>query len=284
MGRSNQHSNTDRTTNELSSKHRVLVYIFDKYYRSDSPQSVIPFYLDDIGEAYEAIGEPKPASVSNTVLDLVRKDRGIRKRVPPSIIDLGYDLKKKTGPDGSGRNYAGEFVHVGVGNEIQSWLTWPQASRNLVVPSESLPKVVLNLIRKDEAALFSILDYFDVLNIALKPTSQIFRVQNPMKWQPNEIDGLYVSLDEHMNPILYPVEAKALTTKDDVNLDQLQGGYRTVLEKVRELGLEHFSIRQLAVMMIPNGLKIAIFPPDASPERPEEVVQINFLPAIQRWT
>jgi hypothetical protein len=53
---------------------------------------------------------------------------------------------------------------------------------------------------------------------------------------------------------------------------------------VRELGLEHFSIRQLAVMMIPNGLKIAIFPPDASPERPEEVVQINFLPAIQRWT
>lgn len=284
MGGSNQPQNTYRTTNKLSNKHRVLVYIFDKYYRSDSPQSVIPFYLGDIGEAYDAIGERKPASVSNTILDLVRKDRGIQKRLPPSIIDLGYDLRKKTGVDESGRSYAGEFIQVGVGNEIQSWLIWPQAHRNLVVDSKSLPEVVLSLIRNDEAALFSIIDYFDVLNIALNSTSRIFRVQNPMKWQPNEIDGLYVSLDDQMHPVLYPVEAKALSTRDDINLDQLQGGYRTVLEKVRGLGFKHFSIQQLAVMMIRNGLKIAIFPPDASPEEPEEVVQINFSPAIQSWT
>jgi hypothetical protein len=61
--------------------------------------------LSDISEAYRACGIPEPASISNTILDLTRKNNGIQSRLSQSLIDLGYDLRKKTGPHSTGGNY-----------------------------------------------------------------------------------------------------------------------------------------------------------------------------------
>lgn len=185
-----------------SQKFPLLEYIFDKYNPThDRSITNITFTLADIHEAYISTDIKKitgkkttkiaePASISNTILDLVRKDRGINSRLPVSIINLGYDLRKKTGPEEGINNYAGEFVFVGVGNALKSWLDWPSGIIDIPISSKPIPDFVRPYLRNDEGGLFSVLDYCDVLSMVLynKP-GIVFRVQHPLKWQPNEIDG-----------------------------------------------------------------------------------------------
>ena len=236
-----------------SKKHPILEYIFAKYNpKWDSRQKVIAFTLRDITEGYEACNIPRPTSTSNTILDLCRKKGSIKSRVPESISKLGYDLRKRTGPGPGGLNYAGEFVYVGIGKEIKSWFEWPETfDREKVISSASLPKEISHFLRKDEGALFSVIDYCDVLSQALyDETRTVCRVQNPMKWQPNEIDGFY--LRERGNLLtVFPIE-------DDINLEQLQGALNTVSEKYRHLRHQLF-ITPLAIQMVPEGLQIAVF-------------------------
>ena len=180
--------------NYKSKKHPVLEYIFGKYNpKWDTSQKVIGFTLRDITEGYGACSIPRPTSTSNTILDLCRKKGRITSRVPESIYRLGYDLRKKTGRSPDGFNYAGEFVYVGIGNEIKSWFEWPERFDEVkVIPSDSLPSEISHFLRRDEGALFSVIDYCDILSKALYDEAQtVYRVQNPMKWQPNEIDGFY---------------------------------------------------------------------------------------------
>lgn len=243
-----------------SKKHPVLEYIFAKYNpKWDSHQEVIAFTLRDITEGYAACNIPRPTSTSNTILDLCRKKGSISSRVPESISKLGYDLRKRTGRRPGGLNYAGEFVHVGIGKEIQSWFEWPETfDREKVISSAALPEEINHFLRRDEGALFSVIDYCDVLSQALYDETQtVRRVQNPMKWQPNEIDGFYLCKRENLLTV-FPIEAKALTTKDDINLEQLQGALNTVSEKYRNLHHELF-ITPLAIQMVPEGLLIAVF-------------------------
>ena len=139
-----------------SKKHPVLIHIFLKYWDEKRPTENITFLLSDISEGYRATGQSEPASISNTILDLCRKDRGIDSRVPPEISSRGFDLRKKTGQDSLGRKFAGEFVFVGVGNEIQSWLRWPNNPEQIEVDSSTIPESVRPLLRRDEGALFSV--------------------------------------------------------------------------------------------------------------------------------
>jgi len=265
-----------------SKKHPVLEFIFQKYYNPHKPQEKIAFYLSDIAEGYKIHGIPEPVSISNTILDLTRQDRGISSRLPKSISDLGYDLRKKTGQDPKGKKYAGEFVHVGVGNALKSWLIWPNPMTEIVIKSESLPPLVRSMVRPDEGGLFSIVDYLDILSIVLfKQKIPVYRIQNPMKWQPNEIDGFYAS-DHDGKITLYPIEAKALTTGDEINLDQLQGGFSTVANNMTKSKI-NADIQPIAVKMIDNGIDIAIFPHNTIPEDPERCVRVVFEPAIINW-
>lgn len=205
-----------------SKKHPILEYIFKKYFDSRiSPKEII-FYLSDISEGYRECNIPEPASISNTILDLCRQDRGIDSRVPKSISVLGYDLRKKTGVDTNGKKFAGEFVFVGKGKSLKSWLAWPKVNNPIIISSAEIPNLVRKLVRPDESGLFSIIDYCDVFTKVLgKGERVVYRVQNPMKWQPNEVDGFYASEYENKTYI-YPIEAKALTTGDAINMDQLK--------------------------------------------------------------
>lgn len=190
-----------------SKKFPMLEYIFNQK-TNNGTRGIgqnITFTLKDVSNGYKACGIPEPASISNTILDLTRKNRGIDSRLPKSISSLGYDLKKKTGPSPDG-NYCGEFVYVGIGNVIHSWLVWDVSGERVVTVKNTIPTNVLKYISNDEGALFSAMDYCDILSYALFGTEgKVLRVQNPMKWQPNEIDGLYMSSD---GETIYPVEAK----------------------------------------------------------------------------
>lgn len=265
-----------------SKKHPVLEYIFNKYFDSSKKQKSILFYLSDISEGYRACAMPEPVSISNTILDLCRQDRGIDSRVPKTISKLGYDLRKKTGIDTNGKKFAGEFVLVGVGKSLDSWLSWPKVSTSVSVDSSNIPTLVRKLVRADEGGLFSIIDYCDVFtNILGEGKRVVYRIQNPMKWQPNEIDGFYAS-EFGDKTYIYPVEAKALTTGDAINLDQLAGGYKTVLEKMRKFEYK-VTVQQIAVRMIKNGVDIAIFPANSTPIKPEKYVRVVFNPQIDNW-
>jgi hypothetical protein len=271
-------------------KHEILWKIFDKKFKGDvNSQREIEIYFDDIKSAARQLSQTLPVSISNFVLDLCRKNAGISKRVPENVRDAGYDLKKATGNSkrSHGKRLAGTFIYVGLGNEIQSWLEWPNPDIKLIVDSSTLPGPVRRLIRRDEAAMFSILDYLDVLSkVFLLPDRGIQRLQAPMKWQPNEIDGLYFSSDGK-ELILYPIEAKALTTKDLINLEQLVGGYRVVLERMRPAStMYEVKVVQVAAQMIENGIRFALFPADIAPTKTivPRCVEITFSPTIEAWT
>ena len=144
-------------------------------------------------------------------------------------------------------------------------------------------------ISNDEASLFSVIDYCDILSIVLN--QQVFRVQAPMKWQPNEIDGYYVSQNSR-NIFVYPVEAKAVSTSDDINLVQIYGQYRVFIEKYKR---DSFSliVRPIAARMEEDGMMLAILEHnptyDAKQNREAdmfnitEIVKVNLDPPISAW-
>lgn len=270
-----------------SKKHPVLEYIFRKKNpQGTSEQKAISFTLKDISDGYKDCGIDEPASISNTILDLTRKRRDITARLPESIILLGYDIQKKTGKSADGSNYAGEFVFVGVGNQIESWLEWTSEFEEIEISSSKIPEKIKSFLRNDEGALFSVIDYCDVFSLALfnKPNS-VLRVQNPMKWQPNEIDGCYFAEVENQD-FLLPVEAKALTTGDDINLVQMQGALNTISERFRNYNIK---IIPLAIKMVKNGIEIFIFKQFHLDQEdnllgfPERAIKVVFLPAIEVW-
>lgn len=275
-----------------SQKHPLLEYIFNRYNPNKDTSRNISFTLADISEAYRRVkvykinaeGEKirvlEPASISNTILDLVRQDRGIKSRMPDSLIELGYDLRKKTGA-----NFAGEFVYVGVGNELKSWIQWSDPSERMTINSASLPEIILEYLRKDEGALFSVIDYCDVLSQVLYgKRNTVIRVQHPLKWQPNEIDGFYVGIIDGVKT-LFPIEAKALTTGDEINLDQIIGGVNTISVNLQD---PHTHIVPMAVKMIRNGILIAVFETCEAGQIIEhaevtKTIEVTFNPIINAW-
>lgn len=266
---------------KASYKFPILEQIFNNLTSNGSKdigQDII-FTTEDWFQACKEIGidTSKRLSSSNVILDLTRKDKGIEKRLPATIIAKGYDLRKKTGRD-SGKSYLGEFVFVGVGNALNSWLIWESVPHDKVIIKNRVPSKILPYLAKDEGALFSVIDYCDALSFALfgKPET-VFRVQNPMKWQPNEIDGLYFS-DSDERDILFPCEAKALSTNDDINLEQMLGGLRTIETKIKGI-----KIVPLALQMTTEGLNIGILKEEKNQLKLERFIKVILDSVIDAW-
>lgn len=254
----------------------------------------IDFTLSEVGKAIIETGGTPPTSRSNFVLDLTRKTKKITSRLPQEVIDCGYDLRKKTGRvPGTKDNYCGTFVYRGFdedGNTIplKDWLVWDEPDRVITVENK-VPELVKRFISNDEAALFSVIDYCDILSIVLN--KEVFRVQSPMKWQPNEIDGCYIARDAR-NIFVYPVEAKAISTADDINLVQIHGQYNTFIEKYKR---DDFSliVRPIAVKMEHDGMLLAILEnnpmydmevnSDADMFNVVEIIKVVLDEPIQTW-
>lgn len=277
-------------------KHNVLLHIFNtKVAEGSRIGDDIHFTLADVNNGITATGGTKPASISNFVLDLTRKKNPITSRLPQHIIDYGYDLRKKTGrvPGSDSDNYCGTFVYRGkdeYGNTIpiQDWLEWDEPERTITV-TNIVPDIVQQFISDDEASLFSVMDYCNVLSTVFGTT--IHRVQSPMKWQPNEIDGYYVGR-RGRNIVVYPVEAKAISTGDDINLVQMYGQYKTFISKYSRDDLS-LVVRPIAAKMEETGMLLALLEVnplynttgnrDANMFNITEVVRVVLDPPISNW-
>lgn len=273
-------------------KHTVLQHIFDsKITAGHSIGDDIDFTLAEVGAAIVATGGTRPASISNFVLDLTRRDKGISSRLPQPIINHGYDLRKKTG-----KGMCGTFIYRGFDEHghtipLYDWLVWENPDRSVTI-SNIVPPLVQRYISNDEASLFSVIDYCDVLTQVFgSADTPILRVQSPMKWQPNEIDGYYIS-ESGRNTIVYPVEAKAISTEDDINLAQMYGQYKTFIAKYARDGLS-FKVRPVAVKMESDGMLLALLEKNplydentnktAKMFNIEEVVKVVLDPPINNW-
>ena len=265
----------DKSVLYKSKKFPILEYIFNKYNPRKKELPLIQFSLRDITEAYDALKIEKPSSTSNTILDLTRKRHPISYRLPESIYSLGYDLRKKTGVKEDTKNfkYAGEFVFTN-GTPLDQWISFPLPKYNesLTADSSNIPDIIVPFLRKDESAVLSVADYVDAFSKVLHAApNQVKRVQNPIKWQPNEIDGCYVcEWDDEIT--LYPVEAKALSSRDDINKYQMLGGinmlhkrfYEEFHSKKRNGVLKCFNkksvnIQPIAAVMMENEIHFAFF-------------------------
>lgn len=277
-----------------SYKFEILEYIFNS--KTNNGKNFIgtdiTFTLPEIGKGFEAVGKTKPTSYSNFVLDLTRKNKGIERRLPQAIYSYGYDLRKKTGRvTGTKVNFCGEFVYTGkdeLGNtrELCDWLVWGKPDKKILV-NNCVPMIALPHLSNDEPSLFSVIDYCDILTRVLN--TNVYRVQSPMKWQPNEIDGYYIS-ENHGNLTVYPVEAKAVSTDDDINLVQMYGQYQTLVKKFA--GQKTAIVRPIAVKMTSTGMMIAIlennaFYSTASKTDPmfhiHEIIEIELDKKIPSW-
>lgn len=278
-------------------KHAVLAYLFDK--KTDCGKKHknedIYFTLKEVREAIGATGGTAPSSISNFVLDLTRKKSPIEKRVPQEVIKYGYDLRKTTGrvPGKKRENYCGVFVYRGFdaeGNTIplDDWLAWEEPDRTISVENK-VPELVQTYIANDEASLFSVVDYCGILSQALG--REVYLVQSPMKWQPNEIDGFYVAEDRR-NVYVYPVEAKAISTDDDINLVQMYGQYRTLIEKYQKR-FKNLLVRPIAAKMEKAGMLLAVlehnsmYNPETNKTAPmfniRETIRVVLDPPLEAW-
>lgn len=255
----------------------------------------IDFTLNEVGVGIVETGGTPPTSWSNFVLDLTRKKNTIQQRLPQEIIDYGYDLRKKTGrvPGETQDNFCGTFVYRGFdanGNTvpIQDWLEWGTPDRTITIQNQ-VPPIVRRFISNDEASLFSVIDYCDILSVVLG--QKVYRVQSPMKWQPNEIDGYYVAQNSR-NFFVYPVEAKAISTNDDINIVQINGQYNTFIDKYTR---DSFSliVRPIAAKMKKDGMLLAIMEhnPMYNPKQNKEadmfnvteVINVILDPPLESW-
>jgi len=275
--------------NYRSKKHPMLEKIFNKKNPgNDTSIHIISFTLKDISDAYRSCNIPEPASISNTILDLTRRNNPITSRLPESIINLGYDLRKRTGKTGDGNNYAGEFVYVGKGKSLMSWLEWPDNLDLIRISSKLIPYNVLKFLRNDEGGLFSVIDYCDIFSKVFKEEkNSTYRIQNPLKWQPNELDGFYFR-DLGDNFELLPVEAKALSTNDDINLFQLKGQMETVSTKFYDI-YGKVSVRPIVIKGVVNGINIGIMESfnsgdEISDIKFKKLLNVIFDPPIINWT
>lgn len=243
-------------------KMKVLKYIFDQKTNNGTCNigTDISFTLKEVGKGIVATGGKAPTSWSNFVLDLTRKKNSIEQRLPNYIIKYGYDLRKRTGkvPENTADNYCGTFVYRGFDEDgqtipIQDWLEWGTPDREITVENK-VPELVRRFISNDEASLFSVIDYCNILSIVLD--QDVYRVQSPMKWQPNEIDGYYIAQTPR-NIIVYPVEAKAISTSDDINLVQINGQYNVFIEKYKRNSFS-LIVRPIAAKMEKDGILLAV--------------------------
>jgi len=237
-----------------SYKHPILEYIFIEKTQNltDFPTEILITY-DDINRAMEMLGQqrPKQASISNFVIDLTRRRNLIEQRVSALIIQHGYDLDRAADRV-IRQGIVGRLVKKSLKTSL--WFEWPQQTTMTIVIQNRVPHEVLDYLGKDEGALLSVMDYCDVLSLALNGESEtIKRVQHPKKWQPGEVDGLYTGRKNTL-PILYPVEAKALSTGDDINLAQISSAYRTIRQKIKDV-----EIIPVAAQMTSTGILIAEF-------------------------
>lgn len=275
--------NNDAMQSRFSSKFPILQQIFDELTDRGKKRvgENLLFTHSAIERAYRAHGKPRPTSSSNFVLDLTRRNRGIEKRLPSTIIELGYDLRHTTGPAETMGNYAGEFVFVGVGNTLHDWLEWPSTpDKTITLAASDILKKIFPFLRRDEAALFSVLEYTDALSHAIHNKPQtVFRVQCPVKWQPNEIDGLYFS-DSSQQVELFPIEAKALSTADDIYLPQIFGAYRLMRDYFAEI-----KVVPLGIRMTRDGFYIARFREASSHDsiEPESFIHAQIDPPVPSW-
>ncbi len=257
-----------------SYKHPILEYIFDRAMENaaEAPDEIV-FTYEDIRQAMIALGirRDRQASLSNFTIDLTRQAASHEARVPDSIWSMGYDLDRASNREVR-QNIAGRLVRI----ELKSapWIVWPEIhDEDVIIIPNSIPAGIEKYLGKDEGALLSVMDYCDVLS-----AGTIKRVQHPKKWQPGEVDGLYYS-DYGHEPILYPVEAKALSTGDSVNLAQMQGAYKTILAKITDA-----RIIPLAVQMIAEGMYIAIFEGTQSAElMVTTYLKVELNPPITAW-
>lgn len=274
-----------------SQKHPVLEYIFNKYNPRHEIIEVIPFTLKDISEGYAHCNryEPtikEPASISNTILDLTRKKNDISSRLPYSIYSLGYDIRKKTGVNANGDNLAGEFVHVGVGNEISSWFSFPDENNydeTIIIDSLNIPNITRTFIRRDEGAMFSAMDYCDIMTKLIG--EKTYRIQHPLKFQPNEVDGFYGCQHSNGEITLFPIEAKALTTHDDINLEQMLGAIKMLHKKYSAYKVY---LQPIGARMTNNGICFAFFERIKAKDEIDamncvKTIKVLFRPSLPSW-
>jgi len=266
-----------------SYKHPILEYIFVQRTQglSQLPDEIV-FTYEDIRQAMVAleIRRDKQASLSNFTIDLTRQAASHESRVPDTIWEQGYDLDRASSREAR-QNVAGRLVRKEL-KPKEPWIVWPEIDdADTVSVSNLVPEGIKPYLGKDEGALLSVMDYCDVLSVALHDQrGTIMRVQHPKKWQPGEVDGLYFSKYEG-DAVLYPVEAKALSTGDNVNLAQIQGMYKTIIGKISEV-----KIIPLAVQMIPDGMYLAVF--ELVDENVNELIitrymKIRIVPSIESW-
>ncbi|WP_129670401.1 hypothetical protein [Candidatus Chloroploca sp. Khr17] len=174
----------------------ALHTLFFQKYNPEDPQDRIDLNMEEIKQYLDRRGET-PGNIHNFFKDIVRSGK-----MPSQLSELkqlGYHIiqtEKGGAFVRSTNDSVSDIVDISTQEVIYETLN-----------SDLLPAIVWELIRTDEGAIMSILEYCKILE-RVTGAHQVFRVQAPLKVQPNEVDGCYV-FEQNGLTTLIAVEAKS---------------------------------------------------------------------------
>lgn len=215
-----------------SYKAGVLLGLFHSKYDPKSPQDRIEIPIREVVDYLDQNDISRPGNIHNFFKDLVRT--GKMPRFLAEIADNGYQLVQTDG--------GGAFVKSDR-EDLDDIVTLPKDQEALDVSSNDMPKLTFDLVRTDEGGVISVIEYCGILGLIFE--ADVFRVQTPLKVQPNEVDGCYI-YEKDGKKTLLSVEAKSKGS--DVLLKHQIYGAAAQSSK-------HFG--QLVDRIVPLGVKIA---------------------------
>lgn len=237
---------TDESTPQFRGyKAEALHYLFFARYDRDHPQERIDISTEEVRRYLERQGKA-PGNIYNFFKDIVRN--GKMPRDLSHIAQLGYSIVQIDGGGAFVRSNNSELVDV---IDISRYSVIED-----VLDSNLIPPLVWELIRTDEGAVISIVEYCRVLE-QIMGVQQIFRVQAPLKVQPNEVDGCYV-FEQENSRVLLSVEAKSKGS-DVLLMHQIYGAAQQALNN---FGQFVDMVRPIGVKIQPdNRLLVVVFAP-----------------------
>lgn len=212
-------------------KAEVLLALFFQKYDPENPQNVIEITIAEVKTYLDGQGGT-PGNIHNFFKDLVRT--GKMSRQLSLISEAGYHLVQN--------KHGGAFV---LSSDIDLIDVIDISNYQIIsqtLNTQAIPRMVWELIRTDEGAVISVMEYCRVLEIVMG-ASQVYRVQSPLKVQPNEVDGCYVFEKDGLRTLL-AVEAKSKGS-DVLLKHQIYGAAQQALyhfgqfvDRVRPVGIK----------------------------------------------
>jgi hypothetical protein len=242
---------SQQSADQARNRNEVMQRVFSKYYTEGA--SEVPFSMNDIREAIEAVAKARPNYKELNVADVRYQYTSGRQPLPETISKKGPWMIVGRGK----ARYA--FVRLTTSPHIEI-----QADLATVLLPDATPEIVLEYAGTDEQGLLAKVHYNRLIDTFLKLTC--YHLQN--HWRTSikgkgqcEIDDLYVGVDMNGRQYVIPIEAKCAGER--ISKTQVAQMIDFARDRYPKLTIRAVGVQELK----DNSLVLLEFPPAEHPDQ-----------------